>query len=161
MRMLSALLLTAAAALSCMGCQSAFERYYVPANASASYAPVESERVRIVESGEQSPEEVRERLYPNATLVGTASFTGPRLSPHDLQRFAGEIGANVAIWSARYLDTLVYTDYDHEKHTQTTTVTTGKGKDKTVTKVETERTEVLPRTVTREQYRHDVLYLRR
>jgi hypothetical protein len=159
MRMLCAPLLVAATGLSCMGCQSAFERYYVPASVPPSHAPVEPERVRIVECGESAPEQVRQRLYPDATLVGTSRFTGPDLSRDELQRFAGEIGANLAIWSARYLDTLVYTDYDREKHSQTTTVTTGKGKDTTVTRVETERTEVLPRAVTRTRYRHDVLYL--
>ncbi len=149
------------AAWSGWGCQSAFERYYVPASVEARFAPIDPQRVRVIESAEQPAGAVRQDLYPEAVLVGTASFIGSHPTRGDLRKFAAQIGADLAIWSARYLDTIVYTDYDQVNRNDKTTIVTGKGQDKTVTTVETDRIDVIPRTITVDQFHHEVLYLRR
>lgn len=145
------------------GCQSSFERYYVPSPEAVmqSFPPVDEQQVQVIESSEQDTVILRDRLYPDATLIGTASFVGPDQTAADLRRFAGSIGSDLVIWSARYLDTVVYTDYDEVDRTDTRTITTKRGDKKTVTQVEDRYTEVVPRTVTHTRYQHEVLYLRR
>ncbi len=141
------------------GCQSSFERYYVPASPTTSFAPVEA--VTVLEVGTQDALKVQQDLYASATLVGTSRFNSSHLLAEDLRRFAATIGADLAIWSQRWIDSTTSTGYDLIPRSETTRVVTEQGGQRTETKVRTDRWDHVPYTTSTPVYEHHVLYLRR
>lgn len=151
--------LIAVFAATLAGCRSGFERYYVPQSLGESFPPVENSRV--IEVGTQDPTEVRSRLYPDATLIGTSRFVAGHESRDELAKFAATIGSDLALWRLVWLGTETTSGYRSIPRSDTTHVRT-KGPDgqPVVTQVQTTSTDIIPYVDTRAFYEHEVLFLR-
>ena len=150
-----------ALSLACPGCQSPFEKYFIPTKLSVEYEAIDPGEVEIVETGDTPADQVRSDLYQDTKLLGSANFVEGHASAAGLRKFAAEIGADLVIWSTNYLDSTTYTDYEPVTRPETTKVTKGKGDSKKTQTKTTTYTDYIPTTSTRSHYHHPVLYLRR
>lgn len=150
--------LLAAFMLAASGCTTAFERHYVPHNLHENYPTVQN--VKVVRVGTQDIEAVRERLYPDAVMLGSSEFAGRNEPESDLKRFARSIGADTVLWSQQWLGATVGTRYHTIPRTESATVTTQQNGTTTTTHITRRSQDYVPYTDTQMFYEHQVVFLR-
>jgi hypothetical protein len=143
------------------GCQSGFARYYVPQTLDAQPAPLsKNSEARVMKIGTQDIQEVRQRLYPTAKIVGSSSYIGADEDVAPLRTFAASVGADLVLWKQVLVSEIQRTDVTMYPRTDTSTVTTTVNGNKSQQQVITRSNDYVPYTTTESRYQHEALFLR-
>jgi hypothetical protein len=161
LRLLLTLPLLLLAILPLAGCKSSFATYYVPQTLDAQPSPLSkgSEAV-VMKIGSQDVQEVRQRLYPTAKIVGSSQYIGADSDVALLRTFAGSVGADLVLWKQVLVSEIQRTDVTMYPRTDTSTVTTNVNGTRTQQQVITRSNDYVPYTTTESRYQHEALFLR-
>ncbi len=143
------------------GCKSSFATYYVPQTLNAQPAPLsKGSEATVMKIGSQDVQEVRQRLYPTAKIVGSSSYVGADSDVALLRTFAGSVGADLVLWKQVLVSEVQRTDVTMYPRTDTSTVTTNVNGNKSQQQVITRSNDYVPYTTTESRYQHEALFLR-
>lgn len=132
-------------------CVDLYADRYTPAVYGQNFTPVAE--AQIIEVKNVSAEVVKQTDFPDATVVGTSSFTVSSGPQGDPKKLAESLGADIVIVSRLYATTKrelrydripeTYTYYDHKGNLQTRTYT-----------------QAIPTTRNVSYYRYEAMFLR-